>query len=125
MYMTECNVCYTDISYGIKCFERCSFIVCHNCFPNLLKLNNLDCVEYSCPMCRNTFVKNRDKRFARFLNNNKKCLKKIVQLYEVKFRQHTARIVATAWDEFHRQMSEEPDVFPLVAFDYDSLLPDN
>lgn len=125
MYMTECMICYNDISYGIHCFEKCSFVVCHICFLNMIKLNNLDCVEYCCPMCRNTSVKNKDKLFTRFINNNKKILKKIVQLYEIKFRQHTARIVATAWSEFNRQMNEESMSFPIIAFDYDSLLPDD
>ena len=48
MYMTECNVCYSDICYEINCFEKCNFVICHNCFLNILKLNVLDCVEYCC-----------------------------------------------------------------------------
>lgn len=125
MYMLDCNICYNDISYGINCFGKCKFVICHDCFLNLLKLNALDCIEYCCPMCRSTYVKNKDKRFTRYINNNKKVLKKIVQLYEIKFKQHTQRIVATSWEEFNRQMNETPMTYPITYFDYDSLLPDD
>ena len=128
MYMTECNVCYSDICYEINCFEKCNFVICHNCFINILKLNVLDYVEYCCPQCRHTSIKNNDKRFTRFINNNKKFLKKIVQLYETKFKIHTTQIVSTAWSEFNRQIYEERMPYPIISldiFDYDSLLPDD
>ena len=128
MYMTECNVCYSDICYEINCFEKCNFVICHNCFLNILKLNDLDCVEYCCPQCRHTSIKNNDKRFTRFINNNKKFLKKIVQLYETKFKQHTTQNVSFAWSEFNRQRNEESMPYPIISldyFDYDSLLPDD
>jgi len=126
--MTECNVCYSDICYEINCFEKCNFVICHNCFINILKLNVLDYVEYCCPQCRHTSIKNQDKRFTRFLNNNKKFLKKIVQLYETKFKQHTTQNVSFAWSEFNRQRNEESMPYPIISldyFDYDSLLPDD
>ena len=39
--MVECNICYNDISYGVNCFAKCKIVICHNCFLNLLKLNDL------------------------------------------------------------------------------------
>ena len=118
----DCNICYDDISYGIHCFGKCNFVVCHNCFINLLKLNIVDCVEYCCPMCRFTSIKNKDKRFTRFINNNKKFLKKIVELYENKLEQTNTRTLATAWNEFTIQVNQTPMIFPIVAIDYDDFL---
>jgi hypothetical protein len=39
-------------------------------------------IEYACPMCRVTSIKNKDRRFTTFVNSNKSTLKKIVSLYE-------------------------------------------
>ena len=72
--MVECNICYNDISYGINCFAKCKIVICHYCFLNLLKLN--DSIEYCCPQCRHTSIKNKDRRFTKFINKNKKCLEK-------------------------------------------------
>ena len=88
----------------------------------------MDCVEYCCPQCRHTSIKNKDKRFTRFINNNKKFLKKIIQLYETNLKQHTTQVVATAWSDFNRQTNEELRPHPIISldyFDYDSLLPDD
>jgi hypothetical protein len=122
MYMAECNVCYNDCSYGVNCFAKCSYVICHDCFLNLLNLNIVDCVEYSCPQCRNKSVKNNDKRFTRFINNNKKCLKKIVQLYESKLEQTNTRTLSSAWNEFNIQTNETPMTYPIIYFDYDNLI---
>ena len=74
--MVECNICYNDISYGVNCFAKCKIVICHNCLLNLLKLN--DSIEYCCPQCRHISIKNKDKRFTKFIN--KKCLEKVVEL---------------------------------------------
>ena len=55
--MVECNICYNDISYGVNCFAKCKIVICHNCFLNLLKLN--DSIEYCCPQCRHFPLKTK------------------------------------------------------------------
>jgi len=74
MYTVECNIYYNDISYGINSFGKSTIVICHNCFINLLKLN--DSIEYCCPQCRHTSIKNKDARFTKFINKNKKIRKK-------------------------------------------------
>jgi hypothetical protein len=48
----------------------------------MLKLNVNKDIEFCCPMCRITSIKNIDRRFTNFLNTNKSTLKKIISLYE-------------------------------------------
>ena len=120
--MTDCNICYNDISYGIHCFGKCNFIICHTCFLNLLKLNIVDTIEYSCPQCRITSIKNKDKQFTRFINNNKKFLKKINQIYETKLGQINTTVLSTAWNEFSRQTNERVMTYPIVYFDFDDFI---
>ena len=113
----DCNVCYENINYGIYCFGKCNFVVCHNCFINLLKLNIVDCVEYCCPMCRFTSIKNKDKRFTRFINHNKKVLNKIVELYEAKLEKTNTRVLTNAWNEFTIHVNQTPMIFPNQVVD--------
>ena len=80
--MNECNVCYTNVNNLVNCFGLCSFKVCLPCFNALLKMNVCRDIEYCCPMCRVTSIKNKDRRFTTFVNKNKSTLKKIVSLYE-------------------------------------------
>jgi hypothetical protein len=80
--MNECNVCYTNSHNLVDCFGFCTFKVCLPCFNALLKINACRDIEYACPMCRITSVKNKDRRFTIFVNRNKSTLKKIVSLYE-------------------------------------------
>jgi hypothetical protein len=82
--MVDCNICYNDISYSVSCFGKCKIVVCHNCFVKLLKLNLSDTIEYNCPQCRHTSIKNKDAQFTKSINENKKCLKQVVQLFEKK-----------------------------------------
>lgn len=80
--MNECNVCYTNVNNVVNCFGSCTFKVCLPCFNALLKMNVCRDIEYCCPMCRVTSIKNKDRRFTTFVNKNKSTLKKIVSLYE-------------------------------------------
>lgn len=80
--MNECNVCYGSVNRVVNCFGSCSFKVCVPCFNALLKMNACRDIEFCCPMCRITSIKNRDRRFTNFINSNKSTLKKIVSLYE-------------------------------------------
>lgn len=92
MYMNECNVCYTNIQNPVHCFGSCTFIVCLPCFNAMLKLNACSDIEYCCPMCRITSVKNKDRRFTTFVNSHKSTLKKMVSLYETRNVNHAWRI---------------------------------
>ena len=85
--MVDCNICYNDISYGVRCFGKCNIVICHNCFVKLLKLNISDTLEYNCPQCMHISIKDKDKRFTKFINKNKKCLKQVVQLFDEKLEQ--------------------------------------
>jgi hypothetical protein len=79
--MNECNVCF-DKPAVVNCFAKCSIKLCLNCFNSILKLNVCKDIEYVCPQCRITSIKNKDRRFTTFLNSNKSILLKIVSLYE-------------------------------------------
>lgn len=80
--MNECNICYTNVNNVVDCFGSCSIKICLPCFNAMLKLNVCSSIEFCCPMCRITSIKNRDTRFTTFLNKHKSTLKKIVSLYE-------------------------------------------
>jgi hypothetical protein len=79
--MNECNVCY-DKPAVVNCFGSCSIKICLNCFNTMLKLNVCKDVEFCCPQCRLTSIKNKDRRFTTFLNSNKSTLKRVITLYE-------------------------------------------
>jgi hypothetical protein len=79
--MNECNVCY-DKPAVVNCFAKCSIKLCLNCFNSILKLNVCKDVEYVCPQCRITSIKNKDRKFTTFLNKNKSTLKRVITLYE-------------------------------------------
>ena len=119
--MVECNICYNDISYGINCFGKCKIVICHNCFMNLLKLN--DSIEYCCPQCRHTSFKNKDKRFTKFINKNKKRLEKVVQLFEEILEQTNSKQFSSSWEKFNRRVGQE--TYHIVYFNYDFFIPDN
>ena len=65
--MVDCNICYNDISYGVRCFGKCNIVICHNCFVKLLKLNICDSIEFNCPQYRHTSIKNK---WFNFLKTN-------------------------------------------------------
>jgi uncharacterized protein (DUF2225 family) len=88
---------------------------------NLLKLNYS--IEYCCPQCRHTSFKNKDKRFTKFINKNKKCLEKVVEIFEEKLEQTNARQLSNSWEEFNRRVSQE--TYPIIHFDYDVFIPDD
>ena len=81
MYMNECNICF-DRNAIVNCFAKCSIKICLPCFNTMLKLNVNKDIEFCCPQCRITSIKNRDTIFTNFLNKHKSTLKKIVSLYE-------------------------------------------
>ena len=105
--MKECCVCFNGYKNGVRCFGSCSLEVCIGCFNKILKVNVVDDIEYSCPACRNTCIKNLDKRFSKFLNNNKKCLKRIVILLEQRLEQKSKNEVDNTWEQFTLDLVDE------------------
>lgn len=99
--MNECNICYTNINNVVNCFGACSIKVCLPCFNSMLKLNVCKDIEYVCPQCRVTSIKNKDRRFTTFVNTNKSTLKKIVSLYEDK-------TLSSAWNMWNNPIT--PDI---------------
>ena len=99
--MNECNICYTNINNVVNCFGSCNIKLCLSCFNSILKLNVCKDVEYVCPQCRITSIKNKDTRFTTFVNSNKSTLKRIVSLYE-------SRTLDTAWSMWNNPIT--PDI---------------
>ena len=104
--MKECSVCFNGYKNGVRCFGSCNMELCLQCFNCILKVNVVDDIEYSCPQCRYTCIKNLDKRFSRFLNNNKKCLKRIVILLEQRLEQKSKNEVDHTWQQFNIDLDE-------------------
>jgi hypothetical protein len=80
--------------------------LCLQCFNSILKLNVVDDIEYCCPQCRNTSIKNLDRNFTKFLYNNKKCLKRIVILLEQRLEQKSKQSVDNTWQQFTLDLDE-------------------
>ena len=93
----------------------------HNCFVKLLKLNISDIIEYNCPQCRHISIKNKDERFTKFVNKNKKCLKRVVQLFEDKLEQTNTRRLSNTWEAFSRRVNQETQ--PIIYYEYDYFIP--
>ena len=104
--MKECCVCFNGYKNGVRCFGSCNMELCLQCFNKILKVNVVDDIEYSCPQCRNTSIKNLDRNFTKFLYNNKKCLKRIVILLEQRLEQKSKQSVDNTWEQFTLDLDE-------------------
>lgn len=103
-----CPICMDGSSNKmISCFNNCSFECCLQCFNKILKLNELDLVEFSCPQCRGVSVKNADRRFSNFIKNNNKVLRRVNQLIEERMRQQSNRLLSVAWNTFRYDNDSE------------------
>ena len=104
--MKECCVCFNGYKNGVRCFGSCNMELCLQCFNSILKVNVVDDIEYSCPQCRNTSIKNLDRNFTKFLYNNKKCLKRIVILLEQCLEQKTRQSVDNTWIQYNNDIEQ-------------------
>ncbi len=82
MRMLECQICYERKRSVIKCFHKCSSIICHCCFKKLIELNKANKISYQCPVCRQTAVRHINKKFTMYCNKNIDLLKRFVSLLE-------------------------------------------
>jgi hypothetical protein len=80
--------------------------LCLQCFNSILKVNVVDDIEYCCPQCRNTSIKNLDRNFTKFLYNNKKCLKRIVILLEQCLEQKSKQSVDNTWIQYNNDIEQ-------------------
>jgi len=95
--MLVCDICY-DHKVSVGCFGDCSFKICLDCFNKILKINIVGDVEYCCPQCRITSIKNKDNEFTDFINNNHSTLIKIVGLLEARANRLFAVHLMTQWN---------------------------
>ena len=80
--MLECQICYDRKRSVIKCFHKCSGIICHCCFKKLIELNKSKKISYQCPICREVAVRHINRKFTMYCNKNIDLLKKFVSLLE-------------------------------------------
>lgn len=129
--MKECCVCFSGYKHGVRCFGECNMELCIECFNKIIKLNAVDDIEYCCPQCRHKTIKNLDRNFTKFLNNNKKCLKRIVYLLEAKLDNQSKINMNHTWVQFNANLDEDirdhllnltPDqLYELTDGDYENI----
>ncbi len=82
MRILECQICYEKKRSVIKCFHKCSAIICHCCFKKLIELNKAKKISYQCPVCREVAVRHVNRKFTIYCNKNIDLLKRFVSLLE-------------------------------------------
>jgi hypothetical protein len=50
-------------------------------------------------------------------------LKQVVQLFEDKLEQTNVRRLSNTWEAFSRRVNQEQEIYPIIYFDYDDLIP--
>ena len=111
----ECNICYETKRSVVKCFHKCSAIVCRCCFKKLIQLNEVNEISYCCPVCRELSIRHKNKKFTLYCNKAPDVLKKIVGLFENDIKLEKERQVGEAWTHFHGQIMDhdtDDDVEP-------------
>jgi uncharacterized protein (DUF2225 family) len=104
--MRECSICFDGFKNGVKCFGSCSLVICIGCFNKILNINRVEQIEYCCPQCRHTSIKNEDKTFTKYVSNNKKCLRRIVFLLENHIDNESKRMLENTWEQFTLNLDE-------------------
>ena len=108
----ECNICYENKRSVIRCFHKCSAIICRCCFKKLIQLNQVNEVSYCCPVCREESIRHKNRKFTLYCNKAQDVLKKIVSLLENHIKLEKEHNLGTAWTNFQAQIMEEDDVEP-------------
>jgi hypothetical protein len=102
----ECNICYENKRSVIRCFHKCSAIVCRCCFKKLIELNQANEVSYCCPVCREESVRKKDKKFTLYCNKAPDVLKKIISLLENEIKLRNEHNLGSAWSNFQAQIMD-------------------
>jgi hypothetical protein len=121
--MNECNVCYDKVA-KVKCFGSCSIELCIDCFNTMLKINMCKDIEFCCPQCRLTSIKNKDRKFTVFLEKNKSSLKKIISLYEPILETNVSSQTSHRWHDWNARITREAfqrRMFDVSRVDWDRL----
>jgi hypothetical protein len=94
--MLVCDVCY-DNKPEVACFGNCSFNLCVTCFNKILKMNIVGDIEFCCPQCRITSIKNKDNHFTDFINHNLSTLITVTGLLEKKVDRLQVHTLFNQW----------------------------
>jgi hypothetical protein len=111
----ECNICYENKRSIVKCFHKCSAIVCRCCFKKLIQLNEVNEISYCCPVCRELSIRHKNKKFTLYCNKAPDVLKRIVGLFENDIKLEKERQLGEAWTNFQAQIIDhdtDDDVEP-------------
>lgn len=113
----ECNICYENKRSVVRCFHKCSAIICRCCFKKLIQLNKANEVSYSCPICREPSIRHKNKKFTLYCNKAQDVLKKIVSLLENQIKLENEHNLGTAWTNFQASImdndtDDEVDIIP-------------
>ena len=102
----ECNICYENKRSVIRCFHKCSAVVCRCCFKKLIELNIANEISYCCPICREESIRKRDKKFTLYCNKAPDILKKIIALLENHIKLEKEHNLGEAWTNFQAQIMD-------------------
>ena len=102
----ECNICYESKRSVVKCFHRCSAIVCRCCFKKLIEVNKAREISYCCPVCREEAIRHKHKKFTMYCNKGVDILKKIVTLLENDIKLEQAHNLGTAWTAYQASIMD-------------------
>jgi len=105
----ECNICYENKRSVVRCFHKCSAVVCRCCFKKLIELNEANEVSYSCPICREPSIRHQNKKFTMYCNKAPDILKKIVSLLENHIKLEKEHTIGTAWTQYQAEVIEDDD----------------
>ena len=112
----ECNICYENKRSVVRCFHKCSAVVCRCCFKKLIQLNEVNEVSYTCPVFREESIRHNNKKFTLYCNKAPDILKKIVSLLENYIRLEKEHNIGTAWTNFQAQIMDQDTDDDIVDF---------